>query len=57
MRHRIEINAIEVHGLTRRYGPVLAVDHVSFAVAFPFFFFVAFLAVARWLHRRRGWAG
>jgi len=57
VRHRIEINAIEVHGLTRRYGPVLAVDHVSFAVAFPFFFFVAFLAVARWLHRRRGWAG
>ena len=26
------MSAIEVHGLTRRYGPVLAVDHVSFTV-------------------------
>jgi len=26
------MDAIEVRGLTRRYGPLLAVDHVSFAV-------------------------
>jgi ABC-2 type transport system ATP-binding protein len=27
-----QMGAIEVRGLTRRYGPLLAVDHVSFAV-------------------------
>ena len=27
-----QMDAIEVRGLTRRYGPLLAVDHVSFAV-------------------------
>jgi ABC-2 type transport system ATP-binding protein len=26
------VNAIEARGLTRRYGPLLAVDHVSFPV-------------------------
>ena len=28
---RPQTNAIEVRGLTRRYGALLAVDHVSFA--------------------------
>jgi ABC-type multidrug transport system ATPase subunit len=27
-----QVDAIEVRGLTRRYGKLLAVDHVSFAV-------------------------
>ena len=29
---RAQMDAIEVRGLTRRYGALLAVDHVSFAV-------------------------
>jgi len=31
-RREAPVNAIEARGLTRRYGPLLAVDHVSFTV-------------------------
>ncbi len=32
MGRETQIDAIEVRGLSRRYGPLLVVDHVSFAV-------------------------
>ena len=32
MGRETQMDAIEVRGLTRRYGALLAVDHVSFAV-------------------------